>query len=91
MNNAAEANVEITNRLGLHVRTATIVAKTALRFLSNIWILSGAKTASARSVVEMTSLGAGIGTQLKIKAKGPDAEDALRAIRLLFQSGFDEE
>jgi len=91
MDCAVEANAEITNRFGLHLGPATIVAKTAMRFRSKIWIVSGDKAVSARSVVEMTSLGARSGTQLKIRAEGPDAEDALRAVRLLFQTGFGEE
>jgi phosphocarrier protein HPr len=87
----AEGTVEITNRFGLHVRTATIVAKTALRFLSNITLSLGKTHVSARSVTDMTMLGAGAGTSLKVSVEGPDAQDALKAIKKLFDDKFGED
>ena len=87
----AEGTVEITNRFGLHVRTATIVAKTALGFLSNITLSLGNTRVSARSVTDMTMLGARAGTSLKVSAEGPDAQDALKAIQKLFDDKFGED
>jgi phosphocarrier protein HPr len=91
MSGLAEARVEIKNRLGLHVRPSSMVAKAALHFLSKIWLEDGARSANARSVVEMTSLGAGLGRSLIIKADGPDADDAVQAIKAIFETGFKEE
>jgi phosphocarrier protein HPr len=68
-----------------------MVAKAALRFRSQIWISHEHQDASARSVVEMTSLGARQGHQLKLKAQGPNAKDAVREIQLLFETSFGEE
>ena len=90
MNDVAEATVQLKNRFGLHVRTASMVAKAALRFRSQIWISDEHQNANARSVVEMTSLGARQGRQLKLKAQGPDAKDAVKEIRLLFETSFGE-
>jgi phosphocarrier protein HPr len=87
----AEGIVEIKNRFGLHVRTASMVAKTALRFLSNITLSLGDNRVSARSVTEMTTMGAGAGTSLKVTAEGPDAESALKAVRALFEDKFGED
>jgi phosphotransferase system HPr (HPr) family protein len=57
---------------------------------SQIWISDEHQNANARSVVEMTSLGARQGRQLKLKAQGPDAKDAVKEIRLLFETTFGE-
>jgi phosphocarrier protein HPr len=88
--NVAECTVVIGNRFGLHVRTSAMVAKTALRFLSNITLSLGENRVSARSVTEMTTMGAAIGTSLRIRAEGPDAASALEAVQKLFEDKFGE-
>jgi phosphotransferase system HPr (HPr) family protein len=57
IDDVAKAIVELKNRFGLHVRTASMVAKAAIRFRSRIWLSDEHQHANARSVVEMTSLG----------------------------------
>jgi phosphocarrier protein len=90
-NNIAEAVVEIRNKLGLHIHPSDLLAKTAVRFLSRITIESDGDIADARSIVELTSLGAGIGTRLKIRAQGSDAEAAVAAIVKLVEGKFGED
>jgi len=36
-------------------------------------------------------LGAGSGTKLKLRAEGPDADEALKALQALFANKFGEE
>jgi PTS hybrid protein len=91
MDNVAEAMVEIRNKLGLHIHPSDLLAKTAVRFLSRITIERGEDIADARSIVDLTALGAGIGTRLKIRAQGPDAEAALAAIVKLIEGKFGED
>jgi len=86
--NIAEALVELGNRHGLHVRTASIMAKVALQFISTITVSGPKGSANARSAVALVSLGASRGSQLRIRAAGPDAHDALTAIRTLINEGF---
>jgi len=88
--NIAEGTVEIKNRYGLHTRTAPMVTKTAIRFLSNITIATGDYRTNARSVLGLTALGAASGTRLHVRAEGPDAKDALQAVQMLFESKFGE-
>ena len=68
-----------------------MVAKTAIQFRSYITIARGTDVANARSPVALTTLGAGIGTRLKIRAEGPDADDAVKAIAALFNGKFGED
>jgi phosphocarrier protein HPr len=87
----ASANVEVRNKLGLHIHPSDLVAKTALHFLSRVTIESGRDIADARSIVELTALGAVHGTQLTIRAEGPDAEAAVKALVELFERRFGED
>ena len=87
----AEGRVEIKNQLGLHLRAATLLVKTAGRFSSAITLTRGKDHASARSVIGLMTLGAGLGSKLSVKADGADAEEALKAIEALFNDKFGEE
>jgi phosphotransferase system HPr (HPr) family protein len=87
----AEAAVEISNALGLHIRPAGMVSKTALSFRSKISIARGAEVADARSIVALVALGASPGTWLTIRAEGSDAEAAVAAIRALIERKFGED
>jgi phosphocarrier protein HPr len=86
----AEGTIQVKNRHGLHTRTAPLVAKTAIRFLSRITIASNGEQSNARSVLGLTALGAIHGTQLQVRAEGPDAPAALHAMQHLFDSRFGE-
>jgi phosphotransferase system HPr (HPr) family protein len=68
--NAAESTVEIKDQHDLHARTATMMAKVAIRFLSTITIGDSKARMNTRSAVGLVSLGARIGARLQIKAVG---------------------
>jgi phosphocarrier protein HPr len=89
--NVAERTVEIKNKLGLHLRAATMLVKTAGKYSSAITLTRGKDRASARSVIGLMTLGAGIGARLTVKAEGADAEDAVAAVEALFNDKFGEE
>ncbi|MGH7913835.1 MAG: HPr family phosphocarrier protein [Candidatus Binataceae bacterium] len=83
--------MEVTNRLGLHLRAATKLAETARRFQSKVTIINGDDQADARSVINLMMLGAAMGARLNIRAEGADARAALDAVEHLFQDRFDED
>jgi phosphocarrier protein HPr len=89
--NVAEANVEVKNRLGLHLRAASTLAQTASRFSSQVQIVRGKTTTNAKSVTSIIMLGAGVGSKLKLRAEGPDAREAVKAVQDLFENRFGEE
>jgi phosphotransferase system HPr (HPr) family protein len=88
---ALEETVEVSNRLGLHLRAATKVAETARSFQSRITIVGKDGQADARSVINLMMLGAAQGSRLKVRADGPDARAALDAVERLFQDRFGED
>ncbi len=84
------------NRLGIHARPSTLIANTASKFLSRIFIVKkeeeGEMRVDARSVLGLMMLTAPQGTQLIIEAEGPDAEEAVEAlVDLIEVRRFDEE
>ncbi len=88
---AAEMVVEVRNSLGIHIRPAGMISKTAISFRSKIAIIRGKDVVNARSIVALTTLGASLGTRLTIRAEGADAESAVGAIVALFEGKFGEE
>ena len=89
--NVAEANVEVKNRLGLHLRAASALAQTAAKFSSQVMIGRGKDLINAKSVTGLMMLGAAQGTKLKVRAEGADAREALKAVQVLFDDLFGEE
>jgi phosphocarrier protein HPr len=87
----AEATVEIKNRLGLHLRAASTLAQAVAKFSSQVTIARGKNQVSARSVTSLMMLGAGHGAKLRVRAEGPDAKEALKAVQGLFEQGFGED
>jgi phosphotransferase system HPr (HPr) family protein len=89
--NVAEANVEVKNRLGLHLRAASALAQTAAKFSSNVMIGRGKDMTSAKSVTGLMMLGAAQGSKLKVRVEGTDAREAMKAVQALFDDRFGEE
>jgi phosphotransferase system HPr (HPr) family protein len=88
---SAEATVEIKNRLGLHLRAASTLAQSLKPFDSNVTLIKGPHQANARSVTSLIMLGAGVGAKLKVRAEGPDADEALATVKSVFEQGFGED
>ena len=88
---AVEATVEVKNRLGLHLRAASTLSQAAAQFDAAITITRGKNSVSARSITGLITLGAGPGSKLKIRAEGPQAREALKAVQQLFEERFGED
>ena len=80
----------IVNTKGLHARAAAKVAKLAVTFKSEITVMRGDNSVSARSIMGLMMLAAGKGAEIEITAKGPDSEAALAAMVALVAGGFGE-
>jgi phosphotransferase system HPr (HPr) family protein len=82
--------VEVTDPLGLHLRPVTRIAQLAGRFRAEARVGCDGRTASARSVLELMTLGASRGSRLELEADGPEAEAAVAALSELVGHGIDE-
>jgi phosphocarrier protein HPr len=88
---ARETEVHIKNADGLHMRPAMQFVDAASRFVSDITVSNNENTVDGKSIMQMSMLAASCGTRLKVKAEGPDAQEALNALRELVEDKhFDE-
>ena len=83
-------NVTIINELGLHARSAAMIAKLASRAISPIWISKGDDKADASSIMDLLTLEGTPGTRLKVSAQDKTDIDILNAIIDLIEKGFGE-
>jgi phosphocarrier protein len=83
-------DIVVSNKLGLHARAAAKLTQLAGQFSSEIFISKGAQRVNAKSIMGVMMLAAGIRTPVKVQANGSDADQALEAIKKLFDDKFGE-
>lgn len=86
-----EIEIEIRNPEGLHMRPAMQFVDLANSFESSITVRHQDVTADAKSIMQMTMLAATCGTRLKVRADGPDADCAIKALRKLVDNNFSDD
>lgn len=86
-----QATVTIINTLGLHLRASSKLSQLASRFGCEVWLTRGTKKVNAKSVLGVTMLAAGPGTEVTIITEGDDAAEALQALTELVASRFGED
>ena len=82
--------VTIVNRRGLHARAAAKLVTTAEQFSASVDVVRDGQVVSARSIMGLMMLGAGMGSSIELRAEGFDAHEALEAIGGLVEAGFNE-
>ncbi len=80
----------IRNPTGLHARPAKTFVNMAKQFLSDIRVQHGAKTANAKSLISMLTLGAECGSEIIVTVTGTDEVAALSALEELVAAGLGE-
>jgi phosphoenolpyruvate-protein phosphotransferase/dihydroxyacetone kinase phosphotransfer subunit len=91
---AEELVLEVRNKLGLHARPAARFVETAARFDAAVTVAdqtTGRGPADARSLSALITLGAHQGHEILVRASGPEATQALAALRELADAGFGDE
>ena len=90
-NKVSDIELEIKNTDGLHMRPAMQFVDIANRFESEIKVSNGEMNVDGKSIMQISMLAATCGTKLKITAKGPDARQAISALKELVEDKhFDE-
>ncbi|HLK12861.1 MAG TPA: HPr family phosphocarrier protein [Candidatus Binatia bacterium] len=84
------ATLVIRNRLGLHARAAALLVQTANRFEAEITVSKDGQTVNGRSIMGIMMLAAEQGSAIEVVSSGPQAEEALSAIRALVEARFEE-
>ena len=70
---------------GLHARPASQVVTTAMQFTSNIFIKKNDKTANAKSIMGVLSIGASNGDEVEITAEGKDEQEAVCVLKQMLE------
>lgn len=90
----AEAVVQIAHSSGLHARPLAAFVKLAKGFDAEIQVENlgnGKGPMNGKSPVHLLMLTAQQGHNLRIRASGPQAEDAVAALVRLVEANFDQE
>ncbi len=89
-NSTLVRHLTITNKRGLHARAAAKLVTLAERFGASVEVCKDGQDVSARSIMGLMMLGAGLGSTVELRAEGWDAKEAMDALAGLIEAGFDE-
>ena len=78
----------IQDPVGLHARPAGLLVKQAAGFQSKVTMESGGKSADARKLIMLMSLGIKQGMEVTCKVEGEDEDAALEALQKFFQENL---
>ncbi|HEX3230958.1 MAG TPA: glucose PTS transporter subunit IIA, partial [Pyrinomonadaceae bacterium] len=88
---ASSPPILIPNPAGLHARPAALLANAAKKFSADIRLQRGEQRANAKSVVAILGMEVGHGDRVLVVAQGSDAQDAIRVLAPMIESGLNEE
>jgi phosphocarrier protein len=88
---AAQRDVTILNKRGLHARASAKFVNMAEGFDAHISVSRGDETVNATSIMGLMMLGASLDTTITIAAQGTDAEAAIAALAALIADKFGED
>ena len=74
--------------LGLHIRPAEQFVRLAMKFRCEIEVVRESLRVDGKSIMHMLTLGAEPGAELRLEARGDDAEEAVSALARFIESGF---
>ena len=86
----ASADVQITNKLGLHARASAKLTQVASAYPCEVWLTRNGRRVNAKSIMGVMMLAAGKGATITIDAQGEAADAALAALQKLIADKFDE-
>ena len=84
------AEIEITNKLGLHARASAKLTQLAGGFQSEVWMEKGSRRINAKSIMGVMMLAAGKGSTVTIETDGKDEAEAMEALLALIADYFGE-
>lgn len=74
--------------LGMHIRPAEQFVRLAMKFSCEIEVVRDNLRVDGKSIMHMLTLGAEPGTQLRLEARGDDAEQAVESLARFIENGF---
>ena len=84
------ADVEISNKLGLHARASAKLTQLAGSYPCEVWMARNGRRINAKSIMGVMMLAAGKGSMVTVDTEGDRADEALAAIIALIADKFGE-
>jgi len=84
------ATLEIKNRLGLHARAAVQLVQAVTNLDAEVAIEKDGQSVNGRSIMGIMMLAAPQGSTIEVSTSGPQAVEALEAIRSIVDARFNE-
>ena len=86
----ASRTVVVANPQGLHLRPADVLARAAGRFSAKVELVrvSDGQRVDAKSILQIVTMAAEQGTELRVEAVGQDAQEAMDTLVNLMESDF---
>jgi phosphocarrier protein HPr len=88
---AAQRELVVINKLGIHARPAALFVKLANRFTCNILVDKAGEQVNGKSIMGLMMLAAGPGSKLLVTCEGEDCHEALNEIEALVKRKFEED
>ena len=83
-------DIEIVNKKGLHARASARFVQCAERFDAEVTVSKDSTTVGGTSIMGLMMLAAGMGSTIRIAARGREADAALVALTELIADRFGE-
>ena len=80
-----EQILTVGNQLGLHARVATMMVQAMRNYTSKVTLSKDGVEVDARSVLGLLLLAATPGSEILVRADGPDSKEAVETIGRLIQ------
>ena len=78
----------ITDEVGIHARPAGLLVKAAEQAASQVKIEANGKSADAKKLMALMSLGVKKGQEVKVTVEGPDEEEAAGLLEQFFRENL---
>ncbi|WP_084398374.1 HPr family phosphocarrier protein [Henriciella aquimarina] len=85
-----ERRIRIVNRKGLHARASAKLARLTATLPAQVYLVRNGDVANAQSIMDLLMLAAHQGSEVDIRASGPEAATAVDAVAELIADGFGE-
>ncbi len=82
--------VMVTNELGIHARSAALIAKIAQKAASKIWLIKDSEKVDASSIIDILTLGCACGSKIILALDDRKDMAIFNEIAELIETGFGE-
>ena len=82
--------LEVLNKMGIHARPAAMIVRVTNKFSAEVMVEKDDEQVNGKSIMGLTMLAAGKGSQVSFHVTGEDAEAMLDELAQLFERKFDE-